>query len=95
MNDPHQEFDFYLRRWQVRLFIAGFIIPTALFVMAIMLRMETDVSAMGCSILAGAFLLTALLLQGWRSAAAEKAAKARRKLRQRAEATAVPQSGWE
>jgi hypothetical protein len=74
MNDPHQEFDFFMRRWQVRLFIAGFVLPPLL-------------SAMACAIVSAAFLVTAGLLHGWRTAVAEQTSKARRKQRRANAAT--------
>ncbi len=93
MNDPHQEFDFFIRRWQVRLFIGGFIVPAALLFLSVILHSETAGSGIACIILVVAFELPVLLLQGWRSVANEKATKERRKLRRAAEAHALAEAG--
>jgi hypothetical protein len=67
MDADRKQFNFFIRRWQVRLFILGLILPALLFVvLGLVLRMETDTSAIASVIIGAAFLLVALVLQGWR-----------------------------
>jgi predicted permease len=67
MDAERKNFNFFVRRWQLRLFILGIILPALLFFsLAIVLRMETDVVGIGCTFLGAVFLLVALILQGWR-----------------------------
>jgi hypothetical protein len=66
--EPSQEaFNWFVRRWQVRLFIAGFALPVPMWVLYVFLlggREESAAIAFG--LIGGAFLLTCLLLQCWR-----------------------------
>ena len=66
--EPSQEaFNWFVRRWQVRLFVAAFALPVPLFVLLNFgLRREGDGSAIVCGMIGGALLLTCLLLQCWR-----------------------------
>lgn len=73
MGDARQEFNDFIRRWQVRLFIAGFILPTLFFLGLVFgLGRESDGAAVGGVLMASAFFLTALLLQLWRVGASRK-----------------------
>lgn len=66
MEPSRQEFNLFIRRWQVRLFIAAFTLPALLFVFRVFfLRGEEDVTMYACVITGGVFLLTTLLLQAW------------------------------
>ncbi|MEP4077923.1 hypothetical protein [Haloferula sp.] len=67
MNEQTLEHDFFIRRWQVRLVIAGLVLPPLLFVaLTFGLGREEDGSAICGAIVAGPLLLTALILQGMR-----------------------------
>ena len=67
MEPSQLEFNLFIRRWQVRLFIAAFTLPALMIVfLAGVLRMEADVIVISGGMLCAAFLLTCLLLQLWR-----------------------------
>lgn len=65
MDPQRQEFNWFVRRWQVRLFAAAFVLPVLCFMFA-SLVLGTDESAAVTVILAGGLLLATLLLQLWR-----------------------------
>lgn len=67
MDLQRQEFNWFVRRWQVRLFAAAFVLPVLWFLVCVfLLRKETDGSTITAVLMAGGFLLAALLLQLWR-----------------------------
>jgi len=67
MDLQRQEFNWFVRRWQVRLFAAAFVLPVVWFLVCVfLLRQETDGSMITAVLMAGGFLLAALLLQLWR-----------------------------
>ncbi|MCW1922171.1 hypothetical protein OKA05_06380 [Luteolibacter arcticus] len=65
--EPSQEaFNWFVRRWQVRVFVAAFALPVPLFVLLdFVLRRDDDASAIVCGMIGGTLLLTCLLLQCW------------------------------
>jgi hypothetical protein len=67
MDADNKQFNLFVRRWQVRLFILGMTLPALIFVtFGFVFRREEDGSAFAGIIVGAAFLLVALLLQGWR-----------------------------
>ena len=67
MDTQRQQFNWFVRRWQVRLFAAAFVLPMVWFVICVfLLRQETDGTFVSAILLAGALLLATLLLQLWR-----------------------------
>lgn len=65
MDPQRQEFNWFVRRWQVRLFAAAFVLPVFCFMFA-SFALGTDESAVAALSLAGGLLLATLLLQLWR-----------------------------
>lgn len=67
MDPRHEEFNWFVRRWQVRLFAAAFVLPVLWFVVCVfLLRKETDGTFISAVMMTGGLLLTALLLHLWR-----------------------------
>jgi hypothetical protein len=67
MDPQRQEFNWFVRRWQVRLFVAAFVLPVLCFLLASSVpRLGVGDSAGLSVILACGLLLAALLLQLWR-----------------------------
>ena len=67
MDPQRQEFNWFVRRWQVRLFAAAFVLPVLCFLFASYVpHLGTADSAGLAVILAGGLLLATLLLQLWR-----------------------------
>ena len=67
MDPQRQEFNWFVRRWQVRLFAAAFVLPVLCFLFASCVpHLGTGDSAGLAVILAGGLLLATLLLQLWR-----------------------------
>lgn len=67
MDPQRQQFNWFVRRWQVRLFAAAFVLPVLCFLVASYVpNMGVGDSAGLSVILAGGLLLASLLLQLWR-----------------------------
>jgi hypothetical protein len=67
MEPSEEAFNWFVRRWQVRLFIAGFALPVPMWILYSFLLHGRERSApMAFGLIGGAFLFTCLLLQCWR-----------------------------
>lgn len=65
MDPQRQEFNWFVRRWQVRLFAAAFVLPVLCFMFASFALGVADSLAVAGTMAAG-MLLATLLLQLWR-----------------------------
>ena len=64
--EPSQEsFNWFIRRWQVRLFVAGFVLPAIMFALFVFVDRAGEESTVACGLTAAVMLLTSFLLQCW------------------------------
>lgn len=66
MDPAQQEFNLFIRRWQVRLCIAAFTSPAAIFILIefVFDRSSKDTGIV-CAVMGGSFLFAAAMLQAW------------------------------
>ena len=66
MDPAQQEFNLFIRRWQVCLCIAAFTSPTAIFILIeFVLRGSNNGIGIACALMSGSFLFSAAMLQAW------------------------------
>lgn len=66
MDPAQQEFNLFIRRWQVRLCIAAFTSPAAIFIlMGFVYRRSEEATVISSVLAGGSFLFSAAMLQAW------------------------------